>query len=115
MKTETIAKTCHEVNRAYCRAIGDFSQDSWELCPDWQTESAIAGVEFKLANLEATPTDMHNSWMNAKIADGWVYGKVKCAKAKIHPCILPYAALSSEQQVKDYLFSAVVASLADVS
>lgn len=29
MTVEDIARVCHEVNRAYCRSIGDDSQVSW--------------------------------------------------------------------------------------
>ena len=44
MKPEQIARVCHEVNRAYCRAIGDESQPAWEDAPDWQQRSAVLGT-----------------------------------------------------------------------
>ena len=31
------AKTAHEVNRAYCQGLGDYSQLHWEEAPDWQS------------------------------------------------------------------------------
>lgn len=106
-----IARVCHEVNRAYCNAMGDASQPSWEDAPEWQKASAINGVQFAAANPNATPEDMHISWMTAKIADGWVYGGVKDAVAKTHPCMLPYRELPRDQRIKDYLFRAVVKAL----
>ena len=52
---EKIAKVCHEANRAYCEALGDYSQTTWEKAPDWQKESAINGVQFHLDNPGASP------------------------------------------------------------
>jgi hypothetical protein len=110
MKTNKIAKVCHEVNKAYCEAIGDNSQPSWEDAPDWQKESAIKGVEFHLSNPNSKPQDSHESWMKEKIDTGWKYGSVKDADKKEHPCMVPYEELPIEQRIKDYLFIAVVHS-----
>lgn len=110
MLPEDIARVCHEVNRAYCEAIGDKTQLPWSQAPDWQKESAIKGVKHKL-EFEATPEQMHDNWVKDKIDAGWVYGPTKDAGNKTHPCIVPYDQLPQEQRVKDYLFSAVVDSL----
>ena len=101
------ARVCHEVNRAYCQAIGDDSQPSWEDAPEWQKESALLGVDLHTHN-DVGPEASHESWMAQKIADGWEYGLVKDPVLKIHPCIKPFADLPKEQQIKDYLFRAVV-------
>lgn len=111
MKIEDIASTAHEVNRAYCASIGDTSQVKWGLAPDWQRESAIDGVNFHLANPDATPDTSHNNWLKSKLADGWVYGPVKNPEAKEHPCCVPFVELPQEQKAKDYLFKSVVHSL----
>lgn len=108
---ERIARTCHEANRALCIAFGDFSQVPWDEAPDWQRKSAIDGVMFRLENPDATPEDMHLSWMNAKALDGWSYGPVKDAEAKTHPSFRPYGELGPEQQAKDHVFGAIVAAL----
>ena len=71
-------------------AMGDDSQLHWEDAPDWQKDSARAGVRAKLANPETTPEQMHHSWLAQKKADGWVYGKKKDPEAKTHPCMVPY-------------------------
>ncbi|MNW54352.1 RyR domain protein [compost metagenome] len=102
-----IAMICHEVNRAYCRSIGDHSQQAWADAPEWQKESAVNGVEFHLSN-ETTPEQSHENWMREKAADGWVYGPVKDPEKKEHPCMVPYDQLPLEQRTKDYLFKAVV-------
>lgn len=108
---EITARVCHEVNRAYCEAIGDLSQKPWDEAEQWQRDSAIKGVKFALANPHATPADQHESWMADKIADGWMYGEKKDADAKTHPALLPYDQLPQEQRIKDYLFRAVVRTL----
>lgn len=102
------AKTAHELNRAYCLSLGDDTQPAWEDAPDWQRESAQIGVEMHLANPDATPEQSHESWLKQKVADGWVYGEVKDAEAKTHPCCVPYAELPAEQKAKDYIFRAAV-------
>lgn len=115
MNTERIAKACHEVNRAYCAALGDHSQPSWEDAPAWQRSSAIKGVLHAMANPGAKPSDSHESWLAEKRADGWTYGPVKDPGAKQHPCFVPYDQLPPEQKAKDYLFLAVVRELAPVT
>ena len=102
-----VAKICHEVNRAYCRSLGDESQVSWDEAPDWQKDSAINGVNFHLNN-DRTPEESHESWLAQKEAEGWKYGPVKDVDKKEHPCFVPYSELPAEQKAKDYLFKAVV-------
>ncbi|HXE63208.1 MAG TPA: RyR domain-containing protein [Bryobacteraceae bacterium] len=111
MTIEDIAKTAHEVNRAYCSATGDDTQKSWEEADQWQRDSAIKGVQFAIDNPDLTPADQHDAWTADKIANGWRYGTVKDADAKRHPCLVSYDALPEFQRTKDYLFRAVVKSL----
>jgi hypothetical protein len=110
--TESIAKVCHEANRAYCQTIGDNSQVAWEDAPQWQRDSAIKGVEFNLTNPDAPASASHDSWLEVKKAEGWKYGPVKDPEQKEHPCYVPYDELPVEQQKKDASFKAIVAALA---
>ena len=111
MNTEEIARVAHEINRAYCQAIGDNSQPAWEDAPEWQRTSAINGVHFHHNNPSAGPDHSHNAWLAEKDANGWKYGPVKNPETKEHPCFVPYAELPVEQKAKDYLFRAVVHAL----
>lgn len=108
---ERIAKVAHEVNRAYCECLGDWTIPNWEEAPNWQRNSARAGVEFHLANPDASPSASHEAWLNTKLAEGWRYGEEKDAEAKTHPCMVPFDALPLTQQAKDFLFRAVVHAL----
>jgi hypothetical protein len=107
-----IAEVCHEVNRAYCRGIGDNSQPAWADAPKWQRDSAIAGVRLHLANPDTTPEQSHESWLEVKRAEGWKWGPVKNPETLEHPCFCPYGELPTEQKVKDYLFAQVIRSTA---
>jgi hypothetical protein len=110
MNQEKIARVCHEVNRAYCQALGDHSQPAWEDAPQWQKDSAMLGVKLHTEK-NVGPQASHESWMAQKVLDGWVYGSAKDADAKTHPCIVPFDMLPPEQQAKDFIFRAVVHAL----
>lgn len=111
MNHEQIARVCHEVNRAYCLALGDTSQPAWEDAPEWQRDSALLGVKLHAEKPDAGPQASHESWMAQKLKDGWTYGPEKRPELKQHPCMVPFDALPREQQAKDYLFRAVVHAL----
>lgn len=111
---EKIARVCHEVNRAYCEALGDFSQPGWADAPGWQRNSAMAGVHMHLTNPQAGPQASHESWMAQKQAEGWKYGPVKDPEKKEHHCMVPFDQLPREQQAKDFIFRAVVHALKEV-
>lgn len=103
-----VARITHEANRALCVAQGDTSQVPWDEAPEWQRESAMAGVAHVVDNRDAGPAASHESWLAQKKADGWKYGPVKDVERKEHPCFRPYAELPEDQRLKDVLFIAVV-------
>lgn len=103
---EAAARAAHEANRAYCIALGDTSQPSWDDAPDWQRTSCAKGVAGVVAG--NTPRLSHESWMHEKQETGWVYGPVKDPAKKEHPCMVPYDALPVEQRRKDDIFVTVV-------
>ena len=72
---EACARAAHEVNRAYCIALGDTSQVSWDEAPDWQKSSARLGA-IGVIDHGNGPKDSHDSWLKQKEAEGWKYGPV---------------------------------------
>lgn len=108
---EAYAMVCHAANKVWCEANGDYSQKYWNEAEQWQRDSAIKGVEFRIQNPTASQSAQHEVWMKDKIADGWVYAETKDAENKTHPCIVPYDQLPLFQQQKDALFQAIVDSL----
>ncbi len=110
MNVYEIAKVAHEVNRAYCNAIGDSTPLPWDEAPEWVRESAFQGV-IAHQICDMTPELSHTKWCWHKESLGWKYGKVKDADKKEHPCLVPYHELPVSQQVKDHLFAAIVKEL----
>lgn len=106
-----IASICHEANKAWCEANGDYTQKHWDQAEQWQRDSALKGVEFRIANPDAGEDAQHNAWMKDKVDAGWIYGEVKDAEAKTHPCITAFENLPEFQQKKDKLFCAIVDAL----
>jgi hypothetical protein len=111
MNIEIIAKIAHEVNKAYCEAIGDNSQESWNKAPQWQKDSVIDGVDYILAYPNSSPKVNHERWLKHKLNNGWKYGIVKDTEKKEHPCLVPFDQLLEEQQAKNYIFTAICKSL----
>jgi hypothetical protein len=108
MDINTIAKICHNANKAYCECTGDFSQPTWENADFEIKASAVNGVQYHIDNPNATPEKSHANWMKTKKEQGWTYGEVKDEAIKKHPCMVDYDDLPEAQQIKDKLFSAIV-------
>jgi len=107
MQVNEIARVTHEANRALQIIQGDPAPSPhWDDAPEWQTSSALEGVTHAIDGM--TPEQMHESWCEFKRADGWIFGDVKDVDSKTHPCLVPYADLPVDQQLKDHLFSAIV-------
>ena len=111
----TIARTAHEVNRAYCLGLGDDSHVPWDDTPQWKKEIVIAGVKAVMDGAATNklggavdPRVQHEHWMEHMAREGWMYGPVKDRVARTHPCMVPYSELPPEHRAKDKLFSAVV-------
>lgn len=110
MFKDQVARVAHEVIRAYCESQGDFSYPAWEDAPSWQLESAMVGVNLHW-DKDVGPEASHEAWMAHKLAEGWKYGPNKDPENKLHPCLVPFDQLPKEEQVKDFLFRAVVHAL----
>lgn len=105
------ARAAHEVNRAYCIALDDASQPTWDDAPEWQKTSALKGVAGALSG--NTPEQSHEGWLEEKRATGWSYGETKDPEKKQHPCFVPYSDLPEAQKKKDALFLLTVRAMAN--
>ena len=111
---EKIAQVCHEVNRAYCQALGDYTHLPWAEAPEWQRDSARMGAKVHTeGNFGAEAS--HAAWLKAKTDEGWVYGPIKNPLLKQHPCMVPFCDLPPEQQAKDFIFRAIVHALRETA
>lgn len=114
MNVESIARVCHEANRALQVEQND---PTIPVSPSWDDEdvdiraSAVYGVQGIIDG--NTPEQSHESWMQFKLDDGWQLGPVKDVERKEHPLLVPYSELPESQKLKDDLFSAIVTALRD--
>lgn len=55
----------------------------------------------------SSPEELHDSWMQAYHAMGWVYGEVYDRERKVHPDLVSYAELGQLERDKDSVFLAL--------
>ncbi len=106
-----VARACYEANKGVCEGLEDFSQPSWAMASDDAREATIqiVGRHIKalLSGMSLTPEEVHDAWMDHRLANGWRFGPVKDFEAKTHPCLVPYEDLSDGERSKDLVLTAV--------
>lgn len=50
---------------------------------------------------EKIAENVHETWSEGRIADGWVYGEARDDAKKITPCLVPYSELTEEEKEYD--------------
>ena len=58
-------------------------------------------------NRSESPEELHGGWMQAYIANGWIYGEAYDPEARTHPDLVPFARLNQLEQDKDAIFIAL--------
>lgn len=111
-----IAEMCHEANRIFCAAHGDYSHKPWAHTPLSIQNSAVHGVNFLIENPDKTPAELHAEWRRSRLADGWRYGEVKDVEKKTHPSLIneengTWWDLPYKERYKDQLFKNIVAAM----
>lgn len=56
---------------------------------------------------KTSPEELHDDWVKAYEAMGWVYGPVRDRDAKTHPDMLPFDQLEWRERDKDAVFVAL--------
>ncbi|HAM40407.1 MAG TPA: ryR domain protein [Candidatus Omnitrophica bacterium] len=52
----------------------------------------------------SSPEELHGSWMQAYLKNGWVYGETYDREKRVHPDLVPYAQLGTLEKDKDAVF-----------
>lgn len=56
---------------------------------------------------KSSPEELHDDWVKAYRAMGWIYGPVRDREAKTHPDMVPFDELEQREQDKDAVFVAL--------
>ena len=107
------AKIIHETLSHYKKENNNPIIINWDQASPEKKQSTIDGIKYHLLNPTASAKDSHDSWMNQKIANGWVYGETKDPIKKTHPKLVPYDKLDDNTKSLDHIFSGLVNSLRD--
>jgi hypothetical protein len=59
------------------------------------------------AQRSSSPEELHGSWMQAYLTNGWIYGEHYSRESRTHPDLVPYAKLRQLERNKDAVFVAL--------
>ena len=105
--SEKLAQVAHETNNAYRTVMLGLPAKCWdELTPEEKTGITYA-AEKAVLDPKLKPKDAHESWLQMKLAQGWVYGTAENRDAKQHPCMVEWDLLPDDRKVQDALFIVV--------
>ena len=51
--------------------------------------------------IELMAKNVHETWAETRISQGWTYGEQRDDEKKTHPCLVPYEELSEEEKEYD--------------
>ena len=51
--------------------------------------------------IEIIAKNVHETWVDNRLKDGWTYGETRNDDLKQHPCLIPYEQLSEEERNYD--------------
>jgi len=81
---------------------------SWEEREDAFKRQFLGVIERQCGEQRSKSLEeLHEGWMQAYFAMGWVFGEVYDRENKIHPDLVPYAQLDPLERDKDAVFVAL--------
>jgi hypothetical protein len=102
---EQIAKVCHEVNRAYCQALGDNSQPPWKNASALKKSNTLQAVRNYILSISAETEKSRASAEAQEIVESWVNGPEKYPDLGVTTRL---GVLPPELQAREDMFVAVV-------
>lgn len=107
-----IARVAYEAHRAFLIVSqGDKPLNSWDGVDSKTRELIVRMVSSILAQPHMTPEQVHETWSDRRIWEGWKKG-ARNYEARTSPNLVPWDDLSEAQQLQNKLFLAVVLALA---
>lgn len=104
-----IAQVCHDANRMLQVLLDDPVSADWEDFGHAGRRGVVDGVMLALEG--ATPEQLHDAWVEARLRDGWRHGEQIDRISLRHPDLVPWGELPPAQRAKDALFHAIVGAL----
>lgn len=105
-----IAQVCWEADRALRTTQGEDPLPPWSAATSDVRYPMLLGVRKVLAG--HTPEELHERWVSQRALEGWTYGEVEDADAKVSDLMVDYTMLPQEQKARDALVVAIVQGLA---
>lgn len=110
LTVEDIARVAYDANMQINILTG-IDYPAWDDFESYERTLFIDGVRQQIEQPDRTAEQIHQSWVDDRIRDGWQYGLIRNHQLKTHPSIVPFADLTLVEKVKDTLFANIVASL----
>lgn len=106
---EIAARAAHEAIRALQIAHNEEGIAlPWNEVAKDIRDSCKIGVQRVMDNPDVTSEELHASWIETKLSQGYKYGPVRNDELKEHHCLVPYDQLSPHDRSKDLIFRNVV-------
>ncbi len=78
---------------------------TWETREEDFKTQFLAVIERQCGSQRSqSPEELHGSWMQAYLLNGWTYGEVYDREKRTHPDLVPYAQLGQLERDKDAVF-----------
>lgn len=109
---EFMARVAHEQVMGLCACLGQ-PTISWEQASDMDQSSTREQILACVNDPNMNPQENWRIWAQNKTKAGWVWGPIKDADAKTHPCLVDsYDKVPFEERVKDHIFLSTVRGMA---
>jgi RyR domain len=107
---EKVARVTYAAYSAWAEVNGEQPEPPWEQADEGQREAARQGVRQTLAGSNAE--QVHEIWVQHKLAAGWTSGETKDLARKTDPAVKPYSQLTSMQKRVPHMIAAITRALA---
>lgn len=98
----------YEAGRLQAIAVGALVPEPWSDREPTFRDQFLEVIEMMCgSNRQSSPEELHDDWVKAYAAMGWVYGPQRDPERKTHPDLLPFNQLEPRERDKDAVFVAL--------